>query len=144
MVFHDASTEVQACDSVANDTQRQKWVSQEMVELGVQTESRGDPKSVLVHSWLSLNHIYYGEVWFCLGVRPVASPGSHIFEDTSMSYWFGTHTHIHTPKACPRVTFPSQVALQLCLRYLGTSKGAASFSFAKTKGRPSGLRRSQG
>lgn len=91
---------------------------------------------MLSHSWLSLNHIYSGEAWFCLGVRPVASPGSHITEDT--------HTHIHSPKACPRVTFLSQVTLQLCLRYLGTSKGAASFSFAKTKGWPLGLRRSQG
>lgn len=128
-----------------------------MVELGVQTESRGDPKSGLAHSRLSLNHIYYGEAWFCLGVKPVAcsvavwlssvsqtSPGSHIVEDSSMSYWSGIPTHIHTSKACPRVTFASQVALQLCLRYLGTPKGAASFSFAKTKGQPSGLRRSQG
>lgn len=37
-----------------------------------------------------------------------------------------------------------KVPFQLCLRYLGTPKGAASFSFAETKGQqPSGLRRSQ-
>lgn len=37
LFFPDASSEVQACVPTADDTQKQKWISQEMVELGVQT-----------------------------------------------------------------------------------------------------------